>query len=130
MRVPCMQGDVLADGSDAGDVARWRARRDAEAAVAAAEAAAKAGEAGAAARLAAAERQLEEVLEAGEEMDGHLLRAGAGPYNTSRHAACMHSICILQPKLLPASWIGSPTPAFVRLGAAAAPPCTHSVSAR
>lgn len=65
MLLNCLQGDVLADGSDAIEVARWRARRNAEAEVSAAEAAASEGQTGAAERLVAAERQLEEVLEAG-----------------------------------------------------------------
>lgn len=58
------QGEVLADGSDAADVARWRARTAAEEAVAAAEAAVAAGKPGAKKALAAAERRLEEALDA------------------------------------------------------------------
>ncbi len=57
------QGDVRADGADAGEAAAARARRGAEAALAAAEAAAAAGAPGAAERLAAAEAALEAVLE-------------------------------------------------------------------
>lgn len=57
-------GDVLADGSDAKEVAAWRAKREAHEELAAAEAAVQRGEAGAAARLAAAERALDDVLEA------------------------------------------------------------------
>lgn len=40
----CAQGDVLADGSDAKDVALWEARRAAEAELRAAEEAVAAGE--------------------------------------------------------------------------------------
>ncbi|KAG2485492.1 hypothetical protein HYH03_015766 [Edaphochlamys debaryana] len=58
------QGDVLADGSDAAEVERWRRRSGAEAEVAEAEAAVGRGDKGAAARLAAAEEALEAALEA------------------------------------------------------------------
>ncbi|GLC45639.1 hypothetical protein PLESTB_001789000 [Pleodorina starrii] len=58
------QGDVLADGTDAADVAKWRRRTEAEAAVAAAEAAVERGEAGARARLDECEAALEAALEA------------------------------------------------------------------
>ncbi|BDA43071.1 probable bifunctional peptidase and (3S)-lysyl hydroxylase Jmjd7 at N-terminal half [Coccomyxa sp. Obi] len=58
------RGDVMADGSDAAEVARWRQRRSAEAELEAAEVASARGEAGAAARLAAAEQELDTALEA------------------------------------------------------------------
>ncbi|GIL74226.1 hypothetical protein Vretimale_1977 [Volvox reticuliferus] len=58
------QGDVLADGTDAADVARWRRRTEAEAAFAEAEAAVARGEKGAQARLAQSEAALEAALEA------------------------------------------------------------------
>ena len=47
MRLACpraLQGDVLADGSDAGEVAQWQARRAAEQELKAAEEAVAAGE--------------------------------------------------------------------------------------
>ncbi|KAL4437367.1 hypothetical protein ABPG75_004506 [Micractinium tetrahymenae] len=58
------QGDVLPDGSEAGEAAQWLARRAAETELAAAEEAAARDEPGAAKRLRAAERRLDRVLEA------------------------------------------------------------------
>ncbi|KAI8469384.1 MAG: cupin-like domain-containing protein [Monoraphidium minutum] len=69
------QGDVAADGSDAGEASRWLARRAAEAAVAAAEAAAARGGRGAAAALRAAEARLEAIL------DGELDGGGSDDYD-------------------------------------------------
>ncbi|GBF92068.1 hypothetical protein Rsub_04415 [Raphidocelis subcapitata] len=72
------QGDVAADGSDKREVARWRARRAAEAAVASAEAAAARREPGAAAALAAAEAQLEAALDRALGSDDFDADAAAG----------------------------------------------------
>ncbi|KAI3427056.1 hypothetical protein D9Q98_006996 [Chlorella vulgaris] len=64
------QGDIQADGSEAGDAARWLARHEAEAELAAAESAATQGLPGASKRLRAAEQRLDAVLEAALEGDG------------------------------------------------------------
>ncbi|KAL4429824.1 hypothetical protein ABPG77_010941 [Micractinium sp. CCAP 211/92] len=58
------QGDVLPDGSEAGEASRFLMRRAAEAELEAAEAAAARGDPGAAKRLRAAERRLDRALEA------------------------------------------------------------------
>lgn len=65
-------GEVLADGSDARDVALWQSKQEAEAELRAAEEAARRGERGSKKRLAAAERQLDRALEAAleEELEG------------------------------------------------------------
>jgi hypothetical protein len=57
------QGNVLPDGSEAGEVAAWKKKRDAEVELEAAEAAVARREKGAKARLAAAEAVLDGVLE-------------------------------------------------------------------
>ncbi|GAB4814761.1 hypothetical protein N2152v2_001807 [Parachlorella kessleri] len=64
------QGDVLADGSDAREVAQWRARRAAEEELREAEEALSRGEKGAEARLAAAEERLDQALEAALDDEG------------------------------------------------------------
>ena len=58
------QGDILPDGSQAGEARQWLRRHRAEQELAAAEAAVQQGVQGAAKRLKAAERQLDAVLEA------------------------------------------------------------------
>jgi len=57
------QGNILPDGSEAGEVAAWKKKRDAEVELEAAEAAVARKEKGAKARLAAAEAVLDGVLE-------------------------------------------------------------------
>ncbi len=57
------QGNILPDGSEAGEVAAWKKKRDAEMELEAAEAAVARKEKGAKARLAAAEAAFDSVLE-------------------------------------------------------------------
>lgn len=57
------QGDVLADGSDAGEVKQWQRRSKAERELAEAEEAWRRGDAGASLRLEAAEEAMEQLLD-------------------------------------------------------------------
>ena len=57
------QGNILPDGSEAGEVAAWKKKRDAEVELEAAEAAVAQKEKGAKARLAAAEAAFDRILE-------------------------------------------------------------------